>query len=352
MDNKKVAIIIVTYNARQYLPECLSSLQKIRYPKEEYSIIVVDNDSRDSTVEFIKKEFPMVYLIENNENLGFAGGNNVGLTYAIQNDFVYAFLLNQDTVVDENFLDASVSAIEGSGNIGAVQSLLLHYKGNDTVNSIGNAIHFLGFAYARGNGKKLSAYALPPVSEIVYPSGAAVLVRLSLLKEIGLFCDELFLYHEDVDLGWRIWLSGNTVVLASQSRVYHKYEFSRSIQKYYFMERNRYIVMFQNYHICTLFFILPFLFVTEIAILLISFFGGFWREKIRAQKYFLKSSSWKKILLSRKKVSLHRRIREREYVRRFSGVIEFQENSGSQMTYIFNVFCQFFWNILRRFIFW
>src|SRR3989344_8700972 len=270
--DKRVAVIIVTFNASKYLGELFSSLQKLNYPRDKFEIVVVDNASTDDTWENLKSQISNLkknglqatsYKLQ--ANSGFVGGNNIGLQYAIENNFDYAYMLNQDTVVDSNFLNEVVRVAERDEKISAVQSLLLLYDKKDIINGYGNQIHYLGLAYAGGNGKKVSSFKFQVSGqEITYPSGAGVLLRCETLKRIGLLNPDLFMYHEDVDLGWRMWLAGYKVMLAPQSIVYHKYEFSRSIRKYYFMERNRLIVVFENYKIGTLAIIFPALFIMEV----------------------------------------------------------------------------------------
>ena len=95
------------------------------------------------------------------------------------------------------------------------------------------------------------------------------------------FNEDLFIYHEDLDLGWRLWLQAFRCLLAPQSVVYHKYDFSRSISKYYYMERNRYIVSLQNYKVATLIILLPAWLAMELGLLAFSLFSGFWKDKLK-----------------------------------------------------------------------
>src|SRR3989344_5635815 len=244
----RVAIIIVCYNGREYLPDCLTSLQAVDYPKERYSIIVVDNASSDHSVEYLREHWTNVAVTVLPKNTGFAGANNIGLRQAMEQGYDYAFLLNQDTVVTPGFLREAVAVAEADLTIGAVQSKLLRF-GTNEINSWGNVIHFLGFGYAGGNREPDQPIS---VQEIAYPSGAAVLLRCSALKTVGILDDAFFMYHEDLDLGWRLWLAGYRCLLAPASVVYHKYEFSRSMQKYFWMERNRYLVILTHYRLATL----------------------------------------------------------------------------------------------------
>lgn len=120
-DQKKpfVSIIIVNFNGKAYLDKCLGSVFDIKYPKDRFEVIIVDNNSHDNSVSFIKKNFPQVQLIESKTNLGFAGGNNVGVSKARGE---YVVLLNNDTWVDKNWLSSLVQQAESDSSIAAVNS--------------------------------------------------------------------------------------------------------------------------------------------------------------------------------------------------------------------------------------
>ena len=346
--NKRVLIIITTYNSSDYIGDCLSSLAKVNYPTNDFEILVIDNDSHDGSVDYIKNSWPQIKLVETGHNLGFAAGNNVGFKYAIDHNFGYVYLLNQDTVVDPDFLVEAVKVAESNEKNGAVQSKLLLHQTNK-INSIGNQIHYLGFAFAGG-------YQLPnqslKVKEIAYPSGASVLIKVSVLKEVGFFNPDFFMYHEDTDLGWRIWLYGYKVLLAPDSVVYHKYEFSRSIKKYYYMERNRRIVIMQNYHLGTVLLILPALILMDLAMLVYSFPAGWGREYVKSLLYFLKLSNWKKIIKNRKLVQKNRRVSDRFMAKKIIGKIEFQDLKNPLLIYLANPVLNFYWQVVKRVIWW
>jgi GT2 family glycosyltransferase len=187
---------------------------------------------------------------------------------------------------------------------------------------------------------------------IAYCSGAGVLLRASALKEIGLFDEELFLYHEDLDLGWRFRLAGYENVLAPNSVVYHKYEFSRSIAKWYWMERNRFLVLAKNYHVATLVLILPALIIMEFGLLAFSFRSGWWREKLKGYAYLARPHSWRTLRRKRREVQHRRCVSEKEIVRFFTGTVASQEVMNPILRYFANPIFQAYWNIVRRVIFW
>ncbi|MBT3690329.1 glycosyltransferase family 2 protein, partial [bacterium] len=259
-------------------------------------------------------------------------------------------LLNQDTQVTEGYLDKLVEEIASDEKISAVQPKILLYPETDKVNSLGNVIHYLGFGYTFGH-KELDKKSLFKSRNINYCSGAACLYKVSVLKKVGLFYDELFMYHEDLDLGWRMKLLGYNNIVAKTSVVYHSYEFSRSIKKYYYMERNRFIVMFQNYKLGTILLILPVLVIMEMGLLLFSLSNGFFKEKLRVYKYFLKRESWQKLNKKRIEVQSNRILNDQQVVKRFSGEILHQEVKSNLLNFI-NPLFDLYWQVVKRLIIW
>jgi len=356
----RVAIIIVTYNAKPYLENCFNSLALVSYPREALEIIVVDNASTDGTADWIRERPVSATLIRNQENLGFAGGNNVGIRQALARGAEFVYLLNQDTSVEPDFLNEAVRVAQTDSKIGSVQSFLLLHPERDRVNSMGNAIHFLGFGYTRGYRmlvgdaeKEIEQWRKrDPLLRIAYASGAGALFSASALREVGFFDEELFLYHEDLDLGWRLRLAGYENVLALQSTVYHQYEFSRSISKWYWMERNRFLVLAKNYRLATLVLILPALVLMEFGIIALSFRSGWWREKLKGYVYLARPHSWRALIGKRREVQARRRVADRSATHFFTGVIAFQDVMNPILRYLANPFFQAYWYIVRRLIIW
>jgi len=348
---KKVAVIIVNYNGLKYLPDLFGSLFK--FPPESVSqeILVIDNNSTDNSISWLKEHYPEVKILQQSENLGFAQANNLGMQYAIDQNFDYVFLLNQDTLIEKGCLDSLAAQIEESDKYGAVQPRIMLHPQTELVNSLGNRIHFLGFGYTYGHKHRFEELSLTD-NQVDYCSGAAVLFKTEVLKKVGLFDPELFMYHEDLDLGWRLSLNGWDNLVCDQAVIYHKYEFSRSIKKYYFMERNRFKVIFQNYKLGTILLLLPALIIMEIGLLATSVKNGFLREKIRGYLYLLNPVNIVKILSKRKEIQSQRSRPDYEIVKRFSGKIEHQEINNPVIEKLINPLFNFYWRIVKKMIIW
>ena len=349
---KKVAIIIVNFNGEKYLPDCLGSLQKINYDKDFFKIIIVDNDSEDRSLEIIEKFSDLeIKLIKNDKNQGFAEGNNIGIRWAMGENFNYVYLLNQDTAVEPDFLVKAVELAESDSKISAVQSLLLLWSEKDKINSWGNEIHYLGFGFSGGYKEKFEKEKLAE-KEINYASGAGCLLKINVLKEIGLFDSDLFMYHEDLDLGWRMKIAGYKNMLAPKSIVYHKYEFSKSIEKFYYMERNRYIVLLKNYKWATLFLISLAVDFMEIGMLVFSFFNGTYKERFKVYKYIFNAKNLDRIFDKREEVQKLRKVSDRTVSKNFVGSIEFQDLQNAILKYIVNPLFSAYWFIVKQIILW
>lgn len=332
------------------MSDCLASLSKLEYPRENFKVFFVDNASTDDSLNFVQSNYPDIAIIKNQENTGFALGNNIGIKQAMSENFEYLFLLNQDTICEPDFLKKLLAVIEADHQIGAVQPRLMLYPEKDKVNSLGNAIHYLGFGFSAGCYQQFDNNLQP--RKIAYASGAAVLYRKSTLEKVGLFDPEFFMYHEDLDLGWRLRMAGYDILLVPAAVIYHKYQFSKSIKKYYFMERNRFICLFENYKLATFLLILPALIVMEAGLFLFSLKSGFWQEKLRVYAWFLSIDNWGKIRKERKGKRIIRVRKDRELVELFTGKIENQEIDNWLLKYLANPVFNAYWQVVKYLIIW
>jgi GT2 family glycosyltransferase len=211
-----VSIIIVNYNGYEWLQLCLPSLLETSYPN--FEIIVVDNHSTDESVRYMKLNWhDCVQIIELKKNLGFAEGCNIGIREA-HGDIIA--ILNNDLEVDKNWLRASVETLLNDRRAGLVQPKIMQYGEKNRIDSLGLSVDRFGICVQIGHGE-IDHGQYDYLSEIWASDGAAMIVWKNILMKVGLFDPTFFMYYEDVDLSWRIRLSGYKNTLAQSSLVYH-----------------------------------------------------------------------------------------------------------------------------------
>jgi GT2 family glycosyltransferase len=347
--NKKLAIILVNYKhyAREYLSDCLVGIRKQTY-FGDINFYIVDNASSEESYTFLSSMAPEAKIIRNEKNAGFAEGNNDAIEKALEDNCEYIVLFNMDTVIDENAVFELAKMAEKDDQIGAVQSRLMLWPQKDKINSLGNKTHFLGFGFSDNYRESFDEVKKENGSDIFYPSGAAVLFKSEVLKSVGLFDEKYWMYNEDQDLGWRIWLAGFRCVIAFDSVVYHKYEFTRSIAKYYFMDRNRIISILKNYHFFSLLLLFPAFFIMEIALIFFALKRGWFFRKIKVYLFFLNPFSWVYIIKERRFIQRNREIKDRELISMMSGKINYQEIDSPALR-VANVFFGFYFLFFRFF---
>lgn len=251
----KVSIIVLYFNEPKLTIDCLASLQAINYPR--YEIIVVDNGSALDIAKSVKKQFPRVTVLRNEKNEGYAEGNNIGYKKATGE---YILLLNNDAIVEKNFLNPLVNALEKDKHIAGVQPKILQYPHKEMIDSVGSYFMYSGFLYHFGHNKE-DQEKYNHASEIFSMKGACMLLRKSVVDKIGLFDKDYFAYFEETDLCQRIWLSGWTIQYIPISKIYHiggqtsKKLLSTFVQ--YNSYKNRIYTYCKNLEMITLLKVLP-----------------------------------------------------------------------------------------------
>ncbi len=210
-----LSIIIPNWNGAKHLPTCLDSLRHQTYPNLD--VILVDNASSDESVALVERDYPEVVLLQLDHNLGLTGGINRGIQVA-QGEIIAP--LNNDTAVVPGWADALVTALRSHPDAGIAASKMLLFDRRDTFHSAGDAYRVDGIPVNRGVWQKDEGQ----FDDDVYiwgGCGGAVAYRRSMLDDIGLLDEDLFMYCEDVDLNWRAQLVGYKCVFAPQAVVYH-----------------------------------------------------------------------------------------------------------------------------------
>ena len=206
-DTPLVSIIIVNLNGRKNLEQCLKYLMEISY--KNFEIILVDNNSTDDSIEFVKNTYPSIMIIKLDKNRGFAEPNNIGARIS-KGEFL--LFLNNDTKVTTNFITELIKIAKQDQQIAICQSMLL--KPNGSVDSSGDYIDSIGVSFS-------SKKKIENVKEILSARGASMLIRKKVFDELGGFDEKFFASFEDVDLGWRTWIRGYKVLIVPKSIVYH-----------------------------------------------------------------------------------------------------------------------------------
>jgi GT2 family glycosyltransferase len=210
------SIVIVNYNGYKWLKLCIPSLLKTDY--SEFEIIIVDNGSTDQSIEYLRNNWQhRIKIIELRENLGFAEGCNIGIREA-KGDIIA--LLNNDMEVHKDWLRAAVEALLSDEKVGAVQSKIMQHGNKEKIYCAGLSIDKFGLCLPIGSGE-IDYGQYDYLAEIWGGCGGAMVGWKHVLVNAGLFDPSFFIYYDDVDLSWRIKLSGYNILLASSSVVYH-----------------------------------------------------------------------------------------------------------------------------------
>jgi len=306
-----VSIIILNYNAGEFLLECIKSVLKTNY--ENFEVIVVDNASNDNSVELCKKDFQDVKILENDVNLGYCEGNNVGIRKA-KGEFVA--ILNPDTVVEEDWLKELVDGYNVFGE-GIYQPRFLTTNDEKILQGTGNMIQLFGFGFARNKGDLDEGQYNKP-EQIGYASGTCLFTTKAIMDKLGMFDSFLFAYHDDLDLCWRAALEDIKSYYIPSSIVYHPpegYTFKWNSFKFYLLERNRQYCLLTHYTRRTYFIMLPALVMIDIGVCFYYLKKGVFSSKIRASTNILKN--FNQINSKYNQIQKRRVISDKELIKNF-----------------------------------
>jgi GT2 family glycosyltransferase len=242
-----ISVVIVNFNGKRHLEECLESLFNVDYPSNKLEVIVVDNGSKDGSVESITAKFPHVRVVQLKKNLGFCLPNNIGARLASGD---YVFFLNNDTVVERSTLKELAKAIQRyDDSVAAFAPKILYYDNRRIINVAGATLSIIGFGFYIGDGD-VDSKAYSNEKYVGFACGAAALLKRDVFLRLGGFDPEYFASAEEAELGFKIWLSGKKVIYVPSARVYHKVSATFGKRgptplKVYLQTRNRLLNMFK-----------------------------------------------------------------------------------------------------------
>lgn len=245
----KVSIILVNYNGFMDTIECLQSLRCISYTN--YEIIIVDNASTDDSVNAIKRFINnKEILIESENNLGFSAGNNIGIEYAIKHGADYCLLLNNDTLVESDFLNELINGFSHD-DVALTIGKILYEGRRDTIWYAGGTLSNVTAKTVHWNYNLKDTNNLEQPQEISFATGCCMCLSSRVFKRIGYMDESYFLYEEDADLCLRIRNFGLKMMYIPKAKIYHKVSASTGKMSHlsqYYLIRNKLILIKKNFH--------------------------------------------------------------------------------------------------------
>ncbi len=339
MSADAIAVVIVTFNSADRIAHALERLgDQLR---EDDELVVIDNHSSDGTATIVRRTAPDALVLEQDDNLGFAAGCNLG---GAASRAPLILLLNPDAQPAPGCLEALRHCASERPAWGAWQALVTMRNG-ELINTAGNVVHYLGMGWAGRCGDPLSSAPDGP-AEVPFASGAALMVRRTDWERLGGFEQRYFMYGEDLDLGLRMWLSDRPVGVAPAARVEHDYEFTKGGRKWFLLERNRWWTVLSTFPGPLLALVLVPLLVSELALMALALRDGWLREKIRAQSAVLRELQ--AILHRRRQVQATRRVAAGEFAARLTAGLESPYLAGAASLPVLPVLQRAYWALVLR----
>lgn len=325
----EIAIIIVHFRGVEDIVRCLESLATTETPSFVRHVIVVDNEgSAELKAQLAgSSEFdgrlPVVQLLTPGKNLGFAGGNNFGWEYIRRHlpQVEFVALLNQDTKVGRDWDFELLRFLQREPSAAAAQAKILLMDQPTKLNTRGNKSHYLGFGFVDGYLEEDDPSWTDP-RPIGFASGCAVMLRRRVIEEIGLFDEEFFMYSEDLDLGWKIRQAGFENYAVPTSVVWHDYSPTAPEKAYFYLERNRWILLLTHYSWWTLFLLTPALIFMECGQWMFAASRGLVWIRVRIYVDLLRFRRWVHISTRRRKLRSFGSVSQGAFVARMTSSLE------------------------------
>lgn len=241
-----VSVVIVNYRGAEDTIRCLRDFAEIDWPQDHLELVVVDNASGDDSVRRIREAVPYAKVIASKRNTGFAGGCNLGVR---RSRGEYIAFINSDARPGKTFLSAAVPVLREHEDVGAVATKVLDWEGK-AIDFVDAGMSWYGQAFKIGVGAP-APEGLEAERDVLFGTGSSLIMRKDVFEEVGGFDEDYFMFFEDVDLGWRLWLLGYRVRYVPASVSYHRHHASMSSvgswREKYLLERNALYTIYKNY---------------------------------------------------------------------------------------------------------
>ena len=328
---KKVSAIAVNFNGKKFLKDCIESLKKQKF-NGEMEMIIVDNNSTDGSIDFIKSNYQDVILIENTENKGHSEASNQGAEIA-QGD--YLFFIDNDTVFEENCIHELLYVFTKYEDCGAVGGMIKDYGNSNIIQDFGLNMDIFG--YPVSDTGSMFGYSVKDnntfkqIKEVFYVSSCCLMVPTIYFKQVEGFDLSYFIYKDDFDLCWRIRLLGNNIYVTPHAKIYHKMGvtlggtsvtgskiYKTTLTKRYYSERNTIRTLLKNYSFKILFFVLPCYLMLNAAEIFILSFKNPKIAGIYIRSYLWNMENLRDVLQHRKKIQHTRKIGDIQVLKHMS----------------------------------
>ncbi len=303
----------------------------------DVDVVLVDNGCTSDAVQRLATSAG-VTVVDPGDNLGFAGGCNLGARHATGEFLAF---VNGDAVVRPDALAHLVSALRD--DVGLATASVRLYDEPDVINSAGNPVHFTGLSWAGGLGQPATSYAVE--REVASASGAAMACRRERFASLGGFCEPMFAYCEDAELSLRSWQRGWKVVYVPEAVALHRYEFSRNPQKFYLLERNRLLLVLTLFGPGLLLGALLPLLALELATLGLALRDGWARQKVAGWWWLLRHAGL--VRSRRRQVRSERLVSDHELARVLTGDLDV-DVPGLTVPALAQRASRGYWSIARR----
>lgn len=240
-----VYILIINYNGYKDTIECVKSLEDINY--NNFKIVIIDNNSTNNSEAILREHIKNHTIMQTNKNLGFAGGNNYGIKYALKNNAEYVLLLNNDTVVNKDFLAEMIKCFKYDNSVGIAGCKIMYYGAKDRIWFAGGKIDWYKFQGIHEKFKLVDNNLDEKVKDIDFMTGCSMLIKKDVFNKVGLLPEDYFMYFEDVDFCVKVKKMGFKILYNPKAIIYHKSSISSGGEDspllFKYFTRNRLIFM-------------------------------------------------------------------------------------------------------------
>ena len=287
-----VLIVIVNWDGKDDLLECLTSIKKLDYPKDKYKVLVIDNGSGDGSQSAVSNAYPEVRLFKNEKNIGYVNAVNQGITYGLNSGVDYIWIFNNDVVVGEDSMKRLIEVGQQDERIGVIAPVIYSYDNPEMIDNIGYKINFwTGRLKKQKYGRDLFRNHEDKIADVDSCLGCSNLIKASVFKKVGLFQTIYELYFEETDFNVRARQKGFRVVVAKEAKVWHKN--ASTMNKFIFRRaclllRNLFLFELLNAKLRHLSVFIPYYFLIHLPYFLIygSIYGTIVNLKRLRRKFF------------------------------------------------------------------